>query len=114
MDISDALSRFQAISADSTLPRVDAAGSREQLEEVAQEFESLFVKMMMDAMRDTRNQDDNFTYGGMAEDIFEDMLYTEYSRSIAKRGDFGIADMIINQFSPALENGVNVSASENS
>jgi flagellar protein FlgJ len=105
-DYADVLGRFQAISADSSLPRVDRNAGREQLEEVAQEFESLFVKMMLDSMRETRNQEDNFTYGGMAEDIFEDMLYTEYSRSIARRGDFGIADMIINQFAPTTVSSI--------
>ncbi len=102
-----ALSRLDALNSNTNLPRIESAGNREQLEEVAQEFESLFVKMMLDSMRDTRNQEDNFTYGGMAEDIFEDMLYTEYSRDIARRGDFGIADMIINQFSGSIDGGEN-------
>lgn len=98
--IADVMGKYQGIDQNSALPRVDANASKDQLNEVAQEFESLFVKMMLDSMRDTRNSEDNFTYGGMAEDIFEDMLYTEYASDIAKRGDFGIADMIINQFSP--------------
>lgn len=98
--IADIMGKYQNIDQNSSLPRVNAQASRDELNEVAQEFESLFVKMMLDSMRDTRNSEDNFTYGGMAEDIFEDMLYTEYASDIARRGDFGIADMIINQFSP--------------
>jgi len=83
----------------SNIPELRSGSSQEQLKEVAQEFEALFVKMMLDAMLDSRTQENNLAYGGMAEDIFEDMLYTEYSRTIAGSGDFAIADMIINQFS---------------
>ena len=95
MDITDILGASQ----NTTTPSLRENASGEELREVAREFEALFVKMMLDAMLDSRNQENNLTYGGMAEDIFEDMLYTEYSRKIAKRGDFAIADMIVHQFS---------------
>lgn len=101
--VSDALARFEAISANSSLPKVNEKGSKKQLEEVAQEFEAIFVKMMLDSMRKTRHKEDDMNYGGQAEDIFEDMLYTEYSRSMAQRGDFGIADLIVNQYSPSSQ-----------
>ncbi len=97
--MTEALGRFQAIQTNGSIPGIREGAQDTQLQEAGQEFESLFVKMMMDSMRSTRNQEDNFTYGGMAENIFEDMLYTEYSRTIARRADFGIADMIVNQFS---------------
>jgi flagellar protein FlgJ len=35
--------------------------------------------------------------GGMAEEIFEDMLYDEYAQKMAESGSFGIADMIYRQ-----------------
>jgi flagellar protein FlgJ len=35
--------------------------------------------------------------GGMAEEIFEDMLYDEYAQKMAETGSFGIADMIYRQ-----------------
>lgn len=95
MNTIDIIGQFQQ----QDIPSLRQNSSPDKLEEVAQEFESIFVKMMLDTMLASRNQENNLTYGGMAEDIFEDMLYTEYSRQIAKNGDFGIAEMIINQFS---------------
>ena len=35
--------------------------------------------------------------GGMAEQIFEDMLYDEYSKEFSKTKTFGLADIIYNQ-----------------
>lgn len=95
VNITDILGRYQ----DSNIPKLRQGSPPEQLREVAQEFEALFVKMMLDAMLDSRNKENNLAHGGLAEDIFEDLLYTEYSRTIARSGDFGIADMIVNQFS---------------
>lgn len=79
----------------------------QQLREVSVEFESLFVKQMLDAMRQTVDTKNDILQGGLGENIFQDMLYTEYSRLMAKSGDFGIADMLYRQFtqSPAPLNG---------
>lgn len=74
------------------------ADSRTRLEAVAKEFESLFAKQMLDSMRDTLNPDDDMFNGGMAQDIFEDMLYEEYARMLSQEGGLGIADMIVRQF----------------
>lgn len=75
--------------------------SRTRLEAVAKEFESLFAKQMLDSMRDTLNPDDDMFNGGMAQDIFEDMLYEEYARMLSQEGGLGIADMIVQQFEGA-------------
>jgi flagellar protein FlgJ len=32
--------------------------------------------------------------GGMAEDIFSDMLYDEYAKSMTKNAGFGLADQV--------------------
>lgn len=97
---SDVLSRFQSINQTSVLPRVDGITERERLNEVAQEFEALFIKQMLDAMRATRNPENNLVDGGMAENIFEDMLYTEYSRLMSRSASFGLSEMIVNQLLP--------------
>lgn len=95
---ADVLGRFQAISQDSSLPRTDRLSDKAQLEEVAQEFESIFLKQMLDSMRSTLQKESRLVDGGMAENIFEDMLYTEYSRLMARTGGFGLADMIVQQY----------------
>ncbi|MFP4331515.1 MAG: rod-binding protein [Alkalispirochaetaceae bacterium] len=77
--------------------RVAGAGDAE-LREVAEQFESLFLKQMLDTMRSTLNEENRLIDTGMAGDIFEDMLYEEYSKIMAKRGSFGIAELIVDQF----------------
>lgn len=74
-------------------------GGNQRLREVAEQFEALFVEQMVKTMRQTKNPENDMLHGGMAENYFEDMLYQEYSKIMAKRGSFGIADMIYNQFS---------------
>lgn len=96
MEVSAAnLAQWNASRAQLELPRGD---SRTQLRAVAQEFESLFAKQMLDSMRDTLNAEDDMFHGGMAQDIFDDMLYEEYGRMIAQSGGLGIADMIVQQY----------------
>jgi flagellar protein FlgJ len=75
------------------------AGNRPELaklREVCQDFEAIFIKQMLDAMRKTVTKT-GLIDGGMAEDIFEDMLYEERAKLMAKTGSFGIADILYNQ-----------------
>jgi flagellar protein FlgJ len=62
------------------------------------DFESLFIKQMLDEMRKTV-QKDGLLDGGMSEDIFEDMLYDEYAKKMAETAQFGLAETIYNQLS---------------
>jgi peptidoglycan hydrolase FlgJ len=93
----ESLSRFQSMQ-NSSLAMPDG-GDDKQLQETANEFEALFVKMMLDSMKKNLNKADRLLDGGQAEEIFDDMLYTEYSRILAKNADFGIAKSIVNQYS---------------
>ena len=99
---ADILSRYQAMNQNSTLPRTEGVTEIDRLREVAQEFEALLVKQMLDSMRETSNKENDLVNGGMAEDIFEDMLYTEYSRLMSKTGNLGLADMIVQQQLPLI------------
>jgi len=78
---------------------------RTRLRAVAEEFESLFAKQMLDSMRDTLNPETDLFNGGMAQDIFDDMLYDEYARMIAKSGTLGIADLIVKQYEGQVTSG---------
>jgi len=89
------LAQWNASQVRLDLPDTD---DRSRLEAVAKEFESLFAKQMLDSMRDTLNSEDDMLNGGMAQDIFDDMLYDEYARMMANTGSLGIADMIVDQF----------------
>jgi len=68
------------------------------LYKACQDFEALFIKQMLDVMRQTV-QKDGILDGGMSEDIFQDMLYDEYSKKMAQTAQFGLADTIYNQVS---------------
>lgn len=96
MDVLSAdFARYSAAQVRLELPK---GNPNEQLRAVATEFEALFAKQMLDSMRSTLNSENDMFHGGMAQDIFEDMLYEEYSRVMAKTGSLGIADIIYSQY----------------
>jgi Rod binding domain-containing protein len=68
------------------------------LYQACQDFESVFIKQMLNTMRKTINKS-GLLDGGMAEDIFEDMLYDEYSKKMAQNAQFGLADTLYKQLS---------------
>ena len=71
-----------------------------KLYKVSQEFEAIFIKQMLNVMRKSVSKT-GLLDGGMAEEIFEDMLYDEYAKKMAVTGSFGIADMIYGQLNLA-------------
>ena len=75
------------------LPRIDKSS---KLYKVSQDFEAIFIKQMLNVMRKSVSKT-GLMDGGMAEEIFEDMLYDEYAEKMAQSGSFGIADMIFRQ-----------------
>lgn len=69
------------------------------LYKAAQDFEALFIKQMLDAMRKTLNTQDDMVGSGTGQDMYNDMLYDEYAKKMSSTGQFGIADMIYEQVS---------------
>ncbi len=65
------------------------------------EMESLFVNQMFKEMRHTIHKT-GWLHGGHAEEIFEDMLYNEYSLKVSKNSKLGLAKMIYDQMSPKV------------
>lgn len=64
-----------------------------QARKVSQDFEALFVGMMMKSMRETVGKD-KLTGGGHGEEVYRSMLDQEYATAAAKRGGLGLAPMI--------------------
>lgn len=96
MDVLSAnMAHYSAAQFQASLP-TDNPDAR--LKAVATEFESLFAKQMLDTMRSTLSPDTDLFYGGMAEDIFQDLLFEEYARMMAKTGSLGIAELIYTQY----------------
>ena len=81
------------------LQRQGAAGTglsekqRQQAKKVSQDFEGLFVGMMMKSMRETAGKDE-LTGGGHGEDVYRSMLDQQYTDAAVKRGGFGLAKQI--------------------
>lgn len=67
---------------------------RLQAKKVSQDFEALFVGMMMKSMRATVGKD-KLTGGGHGEEIYRSMLDQEYAAASVKRGGgIGLAKII--------------------
>ena len=87
--------RRRAESASARAP----SGSRKSIDrssklyESCVEFEAIFLKQMLNAMRKTVPKD-GLLDGGTAQDVFEDMLYDEYAKTMARNAGFGLADTV--------------------
>jgi flagellar protein FlgJ len=66
---------------------------RQQAKKVAQDFEALFIGMMMKSMRETVPED-KLTGGGHGEDVYRSLLDQEYAAAAVKRGGLGLAKQI--------------------
>lgn len=62
-----------------------------KLYEKSLELESFFVKMMISSMRKTVGASSTTSF---AKEMYEDMLYDEYTTALTKNAGFGIADQI--------------------
>lgn len=72
--------------------------SPESLRAVAQQFESIFVKMMLDSMRDANAVFAEGNYLNSSEtDFYQDMMDNQLSVSMAKGKGIGLADVIFEQ-----------------
>ena len=66
------------------------------LDETAQQFEALFIQMMLAEMRKSIPKDGMFD--SQAVQTYQDMADKQVSLDMSKRGDFGIANVIKEQF----------------
>ncbi len=71
--------------------------SNRDLEEVAQEFESLFINEMLKRAHSAKLAKTIFTSD--AEDTYTSLLNQERSKILAKNHNFGIAEALVKQFS---------------
>lgn len=61
--------------------------------ETAQQFEALFIQMMMKSMREAVLKDEDNS--SSAEQTFESMFDREVAHGMAKRNSLGLADMLV-------------------
>jgi flagellar protein FlgJ len=72
---------------------------REQLKAAAKAFEAVFVRQMIGSMRQAKLGEDML--GGSATDTFREMSDAKLADSMAEKGSFGIAEMLLKQFDAA-------------
>lgn len=90
---------------------------RAEAEKVAQDFETMFVELMVKSMRQTAQREDLSN----AEDVYQGMLDSEYSKGMAASRSFGIKEQVLSwleQTDPQLksisaQDGVSGKSNEN-
>ncbi|WP_142848914.1 rod-binding protein [Telmatospirillum sp. J64-1] len=99
MDIKNAPFASQLAQTTPKLPNIDdftkpsAGKTSDEVREVAEKFESVFLSQMMQHMM-TDIETDGLFGGGHGEKMFRSLLVEEYATSTAKRGGVGIADAV--------------------
>ena len=98
-----ALTGYNAVKGDKEAERAKAlrsgrsAEDQEKLEkkvrETAEDFVSVFMNQITKSMRATVQQNDAM-HGDNGEKFFQDMLDTEYSKTMAKGSGYGLTDLI--------------------
>jgi flagellar protein FlgJ len=79
--------------------RLEAAMSeknKDKLRTVCQDFESIFLNMMLQSMRDTVPKSE-FLGQNKGREMFEGMLDQELTKGMSKTGGVGLADMLFRQ-----------------
>ena len=74
------------------------SGQPAKIKQLANEFESLFLEIVLKSMRETV-QKSELVNGGNAEEIYRSMLDQEYAKNMAGMRQSGIGDAIEKQLS---------------
>jgi len=76
----------------------------EQIDEAAQDFESVFLSQMLEHMFDGIKPDDNFG-GGESEEIYKSMMIEQYGKIMSRAGGIGVADYVKKEMLAVQEAG---------
>jgi flagellar protein FlgJ len=93
-----AKSESEVSSFEKVLEEAAKNGDDEKLRETCEAFESIFLNMMLSTMRKTI-PDGELVEKSNATSTFESMLDEEYSKTMAKAGGIGLADVLYKQLS---------------
>lgn len=87
-----------------------AAQDEAALRESAQQFEAMFIQMMLKSMRDTVEKSE--LMGSDAQDLYQDLMDREISVQLARRNNIGLADMLVREVGRQKEMRTPPTASE--
>ncbi len=79
----------------------DLPQKKAELKKACQAMEAVFTEMMLKEMRKTVHKT-KLVDGGFAEEVFSDMLYTEYAQKMAENSDSGIGNMMYKSLEKTL------------
>ena len=77
------------------------AENNQDLKNVAEQFESIFVHQMLKQARQSRLAEGIFS--SESQDTFNNMLDVEYSQILSQKNNFGIAEALIKEFQPHFQ-----------
>ncbi|MCC6207074.1 MAG: flagellar assembly peptidoglycan hydrolase FlgJ [Gammaproteobacteria bacterium] len=100
---------FNDASGMARLRRDAAAPSPETMRKVAQQFEALFIQMMLKNMRNTGVGDELF--GSDQEKLYRDMFDQQLSVDLSEKGALGLSDLLVRQLTRQPGAGADASAS---
>ena len=98
--IESSASVYNDLSGLSRLKAESAAKPQEALEEAARQFESLFVSMMIKAMRDTLPEDSMFGSSSMKN--YQEMFDQQLALDLSRKGGMGLSSLIARQLSAGV------------
>lgn len=86
----------ESVRAQATLAKAQRKqqATPEKIDEVAQEFEAMFLSEMMSHMFKDVVDTEGLTGGGHAEEIYRSFLNDEYAKIISRSGGIGVADYV--------------------
>ncbi|MCR9143107.1 MAG: rod-binding protein [bacterium] len=96
------ISSAQLSSSANIQREIDADPERKRLYNAALDFQGIFIGKMLKSMRSNLNPENDLLFGGNRQQIFEDMLYDEYSKAMSRSGGFDLADQMYQQLSAKL------------
>jgi len=91
------------VAATGSTPAPAGATAPAKVEAVAKQFEAVFMRQMIGAMRQASLSDGLFD--SSAEDQFRDMGDAKLADSMAGKGGFGIAEMLTRQLGGTADGG---------
>ena len=102
MNINDA-SLYADVQAVQSLKQGQSMNTKAGLEKVAKEFESIYLKMMLDSMRAAEKiwAEDN-PFSSQETQFFRDMLDGQLTKDLSNSNSIGLADLLVEQYQHLL------------
>jgi len=89
---------------DMKLPSMQGKDKKEQLEEVATQFEAIFLNMALKEMRKSEEAFSSDLFSSHEEKTYREMLDQQLSLDLASKQGIGLKEALVSQLDPELRN----------